>query len=305
MSKDLYVEKYRPQTIDEIVLESNTKNLIKSYIENGTTNHLLLAGRAGIGKTSLAKIISKELNSDEKYINASMDNNVENIRNNVREFCDAMSIDGNLKIVILDEADALSSNSGTGSSAQDALRNLIETAQDDTRFILTCNFINKIIEPIKSRCIPLNLAFSIEDVIKRINFILKSENIKYDKENLIKFINMVVKKKYPDIRLIIGELQNWCTTGTLTPIEMEINEYDEIIDYIIKTPLVKNIRQYLMDNETLFNRDYISLAENYFNRLEDATHMISAADHIYRMQSVGDVEIEFTAMLLETGKEYK
>ena len=156
-------DKYKPKNLDDMILNPEIKKIIQDFLDKKTIQSLLLSGKQGIGKSTLAEIIVNSLDSTFLYINCGLDGGVDTMRTKVREFCDAVAINPEVpKIVILDEADALLAiGEGTGeggkSSAQGSLRNLIDQSSDDTRFILTCNYISRIIDPLKSRCIPLHL----------------------------------------------------------------------------------------------------------------------------------------------------
>jgi len=245
----------------------------------------------------LDNILSLALPVDTLYVNASHDNSVSMIREKVMDFCDAVpSSDDVFKLVILDEADSLTKQD-TGAMA--ALKNVIEYHQSDTRFILTCNNINKITEPIQSRCRPIAITFSVEDVVKRIMQILTHEKVEYDKEVLVNFINTVVKKKFPDIRSIINEFEFWTIDGKLKPYTSLEDESDEIVEYIIKTSKARDIRKYLIQNETSFGRDYVTLAQNLFNKVNEPEHQLIIAESLYRMGIVVDHEIEFSSMMIQ------
>ena len=301
-----WVEKYRPQVLTDMVLDDNIRDVMKGYIAKGTICNLLLAGRAGIGKSTLAKILVNELHATLLYINAGYDNSVETVRIKVKEFCDSVALDG-LKIVILDEADSLSSNAGTGASAQGALRNIIEQSADDTRFILTCNYLNKIIEPIQSRCTPIKLRFTIDDVLKRCIKILSAENIKFNEEVLIEFSREVIKRKLPDVRSIVNNLEQWSINGILeNKGASESAELDKIVEGIYKATDVKKIREFLIQNEDKFSGDYETLAkllfEQYFDVKDGGKKQLIIAESLYRMAICLDSEVMFYAMLLQLKK---
>lgn len=301
-----WVEKYRPHVLTDMVLDDNIRDVMKGYIAKGTICNLLLAGRAGIGKSTLAKILVNELNATLLYINAGYDNSVETVRIKVKEFCDSVALDG-LKIVILDEADSLSSNAGTGASAQGALRNIIEQSADDTRFILTCNYLNKIIEPIQSRCTPIKLRFTIDDVLKRCIKILSAENIKFNEEVLIEFSQEVIKRKLPDVRSIVNNLEQWSINGILeNKGASESAELDKIVEGIYKATDVKKIREFLIQNEDKFSGDYETLAkllfEQYFDVEGGGKKQLIIAESLYRMAICLDSEVMFYAMLLQLKK---
>lgn len=295
---DLWVDKYEPSCIDDLVLDDNLKKLIKEFINKKTINNIIFYGKPGCGKTTLANIIAKELNVSTLYINCSHDNSIDMVRTKIIEFCNSMFETG--KIVILSEADSLS-NSGN-SSAQKALREIVEDSSKDTRFILTCNYINQILTPIQSRCIPINITFSFESICKRLIYILKQENINFKLDIFKMFIEQVVKKNFPDIRRIIGILELWCVNNELTPINNDNNNYENIINFIKTTKNYIAIREYLLNNEQLFEGDYIKLAQELFNSIDNIEHKLIISDSLYRMQIVIDREIEFTSMLIKIKK---
>lgn len=298
MPKDLLVDKYRPQSLDDLILSPSLKDLFQSWIKDKSIPHCTFAGRPGIGKSTLAKILGKSLDADVLYINAAVDNNVDMMRTTVKSFCDAMSMSG-LKIIILDEADALSKAGGNGSSAQTALKNIIEENQNDSRFILTCNHVNKIEDAIKSRCRPIALTFTENDVVARLITILKAENIAFTKETLTSFIVNVVRRGFIDIRGILNELEMWSHTGELKPYTQLSQNVDSLVEFIINEPDYKKIREKLIQSETEFGKDYINLAQKLFNAIDDAKSQLIIAESLYRMMLVIDHEIEFTAMCIQ------
>ena len=301
--KTQWVEKYRPEKLEDIVLNDDIRSVMEGFIKKGTICNMLLAGRAGIGKSTLSRILVNELNATLLYINSGYDNNVETIRTKVKEFCDSVALDG-LKIVILDEADALSSNAGTGASAQGALRNIIEQSSDDTRFILTCNYLNKIIEPIQSRCTPIKLRFTIDDVLKRCVYILKKEKVTFDTETLTEFAQEVIKRKLPDVRSIINNLEQWAISGTLeNKGASESAVLDNLVDAIYKAKDVQKLREFLIQNEDKFSSDYEMLTkmlfDKYFEDKNGGKKQLIIAEAMYRMGVTLDAEVQFYAMLLQ------
>jgi replication factor C small subunit len=304
--KTQWVEKYRPNKLADIVLCDEIRSVMEGFVKKGTICNMLLAGRAGIGKSTLSRILVNELNATLLYINSGYNNNVETVRTKIKEFCDSVALDG-LKIVILDEADALSSNAGTGASAQGALRNIIEESSDDTRFILTCNYLNKIIEPIQSRCTPIKLRFSIDDVLKRCIYILQKENVKFNSEILTEFAQEVIKRKLPDVRSIINNLEQWGISGTLeNKGTSEAAELDNLVDAIYKAKDVQKLREFLIQNEDKFSSDYEMLTkllfEKYFEDENGGKIQLIIAEAMYRMAVCLDSEVQFYAMLLQIKK---
>jgi len=300
----LWVEKYRPKTLQELVLSQDNRNFFSNIDEN--TPHLLFYGRAGTGKTSLAKILVNDIfKSQYLYINASDENGVDTIRNKVICFAQTKSIDGKKKSIILDEF------CGTTPEAQKILRNVMEEYSNNVRFILTSNSIDKIIEPIKSRCCLFSLQSDIQDVIKRCAFILKSENIKVEeseKTNLLKYI----EQSYPDIRRIINDLQRFSISGSLI---IKDNEYIKNISSHIFTLLIEkndvlNIRKKVIEDEKKFNSDYQKLLAELFdifyesniNELKKKNILLEVGEYMYRDVSVLDKEINFFCCLINLDK---
>lgn len=198
IGNSLFTEKYRPKNLSEYIGNEEVKKKIQASLDKGDTRHLCLFGGAGQGKTTLAKIIANTLDADVLYINASDENNVDTVRNKIKDFASGMGFK-TWRIIILDESDFLTNN------AQAALRNIIETFSASCRFILTCNYIEKVIDAIKSRCVCYNITPpSKGDVAKRIVEILKAEEVEYTKEDLAKVINA----NYPDIRAVINVCQD-------------------------------------------------------------------------------------------------
>lgn len=311
----LLTEKYAPQTIDDMILNNDVKTIIKTMLSNPKEKltNLTFTGRPGIGKSCIAKIIAKEVlktnpDGDILFISASKDNNVEVIRSRVNDFCSSNTF-GDLKIIILDEADALT-KSTNGSGAQETLRNIIDSNNNDCRFILTANYVERIIEPILSRCQRIDIGFSEEDILKRIVYILKQEAVKgVTKEKLKIFFDIVVKKNFPKIRNIINALQQCITTdnkfdvSNVESISETSNEYDtfvkELANKILKHKSQTEIRQFYLDNENVFDKDYTLVSQDLFKYFFDfPMQQIVIADYIFKMGSVLDKEIQFYAMIL-------
>lgn len=208
----LLVETYRPTTVSECILPSRIKEKIKQFVDKKQIPHLMFYGTAGLGKTSLAKAICNEIDADYIYINASSENSIDIVRNKISQFASTSSFEGNLKVVILDEADRLSS------AAMDSLKSVQEQFHQSTRFIFTSNNIHKIIDPIRSRCIEFD--FNPTDAeknellvlaMKRVVSILKREAIEFD----IPAVAALVKKYYPDLRKTLNEIQRYSVSGEI------------------------------------------------------------------------------------------
>jgi len=299
----LWVEKYRPKNLDDIILDGDVKEHFKTITEDVPS--ILFYGPPGIGKSSLAKILVNDiLKCQYLYINASDENGIDTIRNKVITFAQTRSIDSKKKIVLLEEADGL-----TGESLR-ILRNVMEEYCDTTRFILTANNLNKIMEPIRSRCILFKIQPTLRGCADRCIEILKKENIQFDissiKKNLTNFLN----DRYPDLRRIINDLQKFSVTGTLVfPEQYEISN---ISSYIIEGLVSKSIssleiRKKIIESEKDFNGDYQELMKNIFEytyKSDDLTDkvkrrlLIDLGEYMYRDNFVLDHEINFFCCIL-------
>jgi DNA polymerase III delta prime subunit len=237
----LLVEKYRSKTLDEYVGNENVKLTISKYLEQNDIQNLIFYGPAGTGKTTLAKLIVNNLNCDYLYINASDERGIETIRDKVQGFASVASFKP-LKIVILDEADFLTIQ------AQASLRSVIETFSRSTRFILTCNFIERIIDPLQSRCQVLKIIPpSMKEVAAHVADILDKEGIEWTKETL----GPIVKQYYPDIRKILGTAQLSTIDNTLKldkSILISNNYIEQVINELKTSKNWKNIRQIITDS---------------------------------------------------------
>ena len=288
-----WVLKYSPIDIDSMILTSELKNMFNNMIKNHTLNNISLVGQAGIGKSTLAKILVSKLDVDYKFQPCSFDGSIDVIKTTVKDFCDLVP-KNKFKVIIVDEADQISLQ------GQKALRNIIVESLNSTRFILTANYQDQIIPAIQSRCTPIKLEFTPKDVMKHCIKILSSENIKFSKQNIVDFYNKIICKKFPDIRSIMEQLQLMSLSGELVLLECNTGVVDnEVVNFILTHNSVTEIRQYLLQNETLFSSDYVELGKQLFNIYQnDLDAMLIISDALWKMSYILDKEIQFTSMLI-------
>ena len=294
----LWVEKYRPSNLDTYIGNDQLKGKVKVYLESGDLPHLLLFGKAGTGKTTLAKLLVNNIDCDYLYINASDENNVETVRSKVKNFASTMGFK-DYKVIILDECDYITPN------AQAALRNLMETFTKHCRFILTCNFVERIIDPIQSRCqtfqvIPPNK----NDVAKHLHNILTDEGVSYEREDLA----ILVNSGYPDIRRVINGAQRQSVDGKLVIDKQSIVENDyklkllEILEKQDKKSAFNNVRQ-LMANAKV--TDFADLFRLLYDEVDGygkghiAECILVIAKYELSDAQVVDKEINAMAMIIE------
>ena len=298
MSNTLWVEKYRPSSMDTYIGNKHLKSKVSIYLESGDLPHLLLYGKAGTGKTTLAKLLVKNIECDYLYINASDENNVDTVRTKVKNFASTVGFK-DLKIIILDECDYITPN------AQAALRNLMETFSKHCRFILTCNYVERIIDPIQSRCQSFQIIPpSKGEVAKHIHDILLSENVTHEMDDL----KVLIDSGYPDIRRIINSSQRNVVNNKLKLDTTSIiqNDYKLKLLKILKTQnkktAFKDIRQLLADNKIT---DFADLFRLLYDEVDDwgkghvAECILILARYELSDSQVVDKEINAMAMLIE------
>jgi len=298
IKNSLWVEKYRPSNLDTYIGNEHLKSKVKVYLESGDLPHLLLYGRAGTGKTTLAKLLVNNIDCDYLYINASDENSVEIVRDKVKNFASTLGF-AEMKIIILDECDYITPN------AQAALRNLMETFSKHCRFILTCNFVERIIDPIQSRC----QSFQIippdrKQVALHVSNILKNEKVDATVDDIVTIVN----GGYPDIRRVINSIQRQVVNGKLVIDEgMAIqNDYKNQVLDILKTQdkknSFKNIRQVLADSKIT---DFSDLFRLLFDTVDDwgrghvAECILTLSQYQQSDAIVVDKEINIMAMFVE------
>ena len=298
IKNSLWVEKYRPSNLDSYIGNEHLKSKVKVYLESGDLPHLLLYGRAGTGKTTLAKLLGNNIDCDYLYINASDENSVEVVREKVKNFASTLGFQ-TMKVIILDECDYITPN------AQAALRNLMETFSKHCRFILTCNYVERIIDPIQSRC----QSFQIippdrKQVAVHLGNILTKEQVESEIEDIVTIVN----GGYPDIRRVINASQRQVVGGKLVIDEgMAIqNDYKNQVLDILKTQdkknSFKNIRQLLADSKVT---DFSDLFRLLFDTVDDwgrghvAECILILAQYQQSDAVVVDKEINIMAMFIE------
>ena len=299
----MWIEKYRPQTLDDIILNDDTRKIIDKFVEDGEFPHLFLCSEPGQGKTSLAKILAKSVfGCDTLYINASDENNVETVRNKITNFATTASLDGTFKCVILDEADGFANI-----QSQKILRGLMESTSETCRFILTANYRHKIFKPLLSRTLELDITPDKNAIIRRLAQILFNEKVIAPKSELEKLKDFV-DSFYPDIRSMIKILQSSVNRENRLVLKKYLVE-DVFLMNILNKIKEKNfveLRKYYLDNEIHFNGDYTNLLNNFYNfiinndTIEVSTKSktmwtIELAEHIYRSQFMVDSEINCAA----------
>lgn len=296
-SHGLWVEKYRPKDLSTYVGNESLKTKVARFIEEQNVPHLLLYGKAGGGKTTLAKIITNNVECDYLYINASDERNIDLVRDKLKTFASSVGFKP-MKIVILDEADYLNPN-----SAQPALRNLMETFSSHCRFILTCNYVEKIIDPLQSRCQTYKIIPpSKKEVALHSRTILENEAIDYELDDLA----LIVTAGYPDLRKVINDLQRQCIDGVLKVDKDGLlnNEFKLLfIESLKNRDDIRTIRKMVANNNftdftELFRLMYDEVDNFAGDKVAEAIAEISTG--LYQDVLVPDKEINFIATVSNT-----
>jgi len=304
----LWVEKYRPKTIEDCVLPPDLKSVFGSVVSSGKMQNFLFCGGAGCGKTTVARALCEQMGLDYLFINASESNGIDVIRTTIRNFASTISLTGNSKVVILDEGDALTSSGGGGVGAQGILRGFIEEFSSNCRFIITCNFKNKIIEPLQSRCTPVDFRFSnkekleaVKNFIAKTEFILTKENITFDKRVLAEFI----VEYFPDFRRVLGELQKYGSSGSIDAgILSRLS--DENFKKLVESMKGKNftdVRKWVSVNSDM---DHTAILKKLYSNLSVLVKkdcipslVILLSDYQYKLAFAVDPEITLSACFAE------
>jgi len=299
----LFVEKYRPQRIDDTILPEKTKAMFKKFVTDNNVPNLLLTGGPGVGKTTVAKAMLNEMGCDYIVKNGSLNVNIDTLRYEISTFASAVSLQGGRKYVIFDEADYLNA-----ANVQPALRNFIEEYSSNCGFIFTCNFKNRIIAPLRSRLSEVDFSIEQSDrpllaaqFYKRVRAILDQENIGYDN----KVVAKVIEKHFPDFRRVLTELQSYAASGKIDE-GIFVNLKQETIDELFTLLKAKNFTE--MRNWVAKNSDQDM--NEMFRRIYDAAttkvefrtlpgFVVTIADYMYKANFVADQEINMVAFLTE------
>ncbi len=299
----LWVEKFRPKKISETVLTDDLKKTFQAFVDDGHIPNLLLTGGPGVGKTTVAKAMLEELGATYMMINGSEESGIDVLRNKIKNFASTVSMDGNRKFVILDEADYLNPQ-----STQPALRGFIEEFHKNCGFILTCNFKNRIIDPLHSRCSVVEFRIPTTEkpklageFFKRVQTILDGEGVQYQP----KAVAGVVEKYFPDWRRVLNELQRYSVSGMIdSGILVNISETNmKDLNVFLKEKDFKSIRKWVANNldndpSRMYRKIYDALYEDI--QPQTVPHLVLAtADYSYKSAFVADQEINMLAFMIE------
>jgi len=299
----LWVEKYRPKTIEDAILPTDLKTTFQQFVDNKNIPNLILSGTAGVGKTTVARAMLEQLECDYIVINGSMNGNIDTLRNEILNFASSVSFTGGRKYVILDEADYLNAN-----STQPALRNFMEEFSGNCGFILTCNFKNRIIEPLHSRCSVIEFKISKKDMarlagqfFKRTQGILEAEGVTYDKA----VVAEIIQKYFPDWRRVLNELQRYSATGSIDSgilSNMQETSIKELLA-LMKDKNFTEVRKWIKNNidtdvNVLYNQFYETIGE-FCSRKSLPDLVILIARYQYQNAFSANPEINFAAFVVE------
>ena len=303
MENFLWVEKYRPETIDDCVLPNHLKDTFKEFVKNKSIPNIILSGTAGVGKTTVAKAMLNEIGATYMMINGSEESGIDILRTKIKNFASTVSLEGGRKYIILDEADYLNPQ-----STQPALRGFMEEFHKNCGFILTCNYKNRLIEPLHSRCSGIDFTINNGEKIKlaetffvKVKDILDGEGIKYEPKAVAELIN----KHFPDWRRVLNELQRYSATGQIDAgVLVNISEKNigELM-HALKGKEFTNVRKWIvanLDNDHI--RIYRRIYDSLYDHLDPNTiphAVVILGDYQYKSAFVADQEINMLACLTE------
>jgi DNA polymerase III delta prime subunit len=304
LNKDefLWVEKYRPKTVSDCILPQRLKNVFQAYVDKKEIPTLLLAGTAGVGKTTVAKALCNEVDCDYLFINGSDENGIDTFRSKIKQYAGSLSLDGGRKVIIIDEADYLNVN-----SIQPALRSAIEEYSRNCTFIFTCNYKAKIMEPLQSRCTTVDFILTPEEkkdmaleFYKRVKDILVREKVEAD----MNVVAELIKKHFPDYRKVLNELQRYSVNGKIDSGILKTIEDVETKDLVaaMKTKNFAGVRKWATKGANDPSTTYSRLYEVFYKELRPEfipTSIIKLADYQYKSAFVADQELNLTACLAE------
>ncbi len=302
LAQRVFVEKYRPHTVDDCILPKSMKSIFQSFVDKKEFPNLMLSGTQGSGKTTVAMALCEQLGYDYILINSSEDRNIDMIRNTLRSFCSTVSMTGARKAVILDEADNI------GSAAAPALRGFIEEFSNTCTFILTCNYKEKIIEPIHSRTANIDYSFKGDEAkelmvsfMKRCRHILTAEGVEYE-DSAVAFI---IQKYFPDFRRVLNELQKFSMLGNITLDVVKTNGNVQVSELwnLLKNKEFTKTRKWVAENASdsvndIFRMIYESASE-YIEAQSIPRLVILVADYQYKAAFSVDHEINMMAFFVE------
>jgi len=299
----LWVEKYRPKTIKDTILPAGMKKTFQEFVDNGEIPNLLLSGTQGTGKTTVARALCEEIGADYIVINGSMNGGIDTLRNDIKNFASTVSLGGGRKVVILDEADYLNPQ-----STQPALRGFIEEFSKNCSFILTCNFKNRIIAPLHSRCSVIDFKIDNSEkpklagqFFKRVLEILKSEEVTGNDKVVVE----LVTRHFPDNRRILNELQRYGASGTIDEgiLSVTTDANIKILMTELKAKNFKEVRKWValnIDNDPVqLYRSLYDSASTYIAARSIPQLVVTIADYQYKSAFVADQEINLVACLTE------
>ena len=307
----LWVEKYRPRNISDCILPTETKKIFTDFVNNKEISNLLLCGTSGVGKTTVARALCNELGADFILINGSEERNIETLRVKIKQFASTVSLttDGGPKIVILDEADYLNPQ-----STQPALRGFIEEFSKNCRFIFTCNYKNRIIQPLHSRCSVVD--FTIEGnqkpqlasgIYQRILDILTGENVEYNDKVVVEIVN----KFFPDFRRMLNEIQKYSVSGKIDSgilANLDDEDLNELLGFLKEKEFSKMRKWVALNIHNDPQNIYRKIYDSFFTKFENNSipqAIILLSDYTYKSAFVADQEVNMVACLTELMMECK